>query len=259
MIKRGYILFSMVLSTFSMAQNEDTTKHHLFCFIETQIVFAKTLPELGKWDDLNVYIAQSKSYNFKTPSLGYGYIYKRKRLFLRMEFSFWYGMKQLSYSYYYADWYGPPPQYQTANTYHDTFSGTAHFYNVDWNNSIGIKIGKRSSIFFGLKKNFLVNYTYRGELVRDIKTYQFYAWGMQSTLLEEETIHLKNDQITKRNHQTISDFIFYSFGYNYQYLTKKGRGIILEASASIPIPIFYGDYGPYSFNLKFGYKLAKVK
>ncbi len=253
------IIILTTLSIFSNAQiRTDSTKLNLYCFSEIPFVYAKTLPTLDKWSDVDAYIIQSTNYKFKTPAFGVGFFYKGKRIFLRTECSFWYGLKEANFSHYFNDWSGPPPQFADGTSTRETFSGTVNYYNVDCNTSIGYRIGKRSTLFYGIKRNFLVNYSFNGDFTREFATYRYYAWGMPADLLDHG-IEKENGKNVSVSRQVMSGFLFHTLGYSFQFVTKNSRGFIIEALALFPIPLFYGDYGPWSFNLKFGYKLGKSK
>lgn len=181
------------------------------------------------------YIVQWENYNFKTPELSAGWMFKRKDFFLNSSLAFWMGRKDVSYSRYYSansldpKDEKPYDQINSADNYgiNEIFSGKVSGYNLDWHLTVGANMGKHFSMFLGYQRNFLLYTSIDGSL---------YKYGSHNVFWQPtqyfEVAYSGND-IKNEWTQSLSGIDYFSLGFNYSLEWNK-RDLFLELQVSRP-------------------------
>lgn len=210
---------------------------------------------------------QSASYNFKSPALSLGYMYRGKPFFFRIDLSYWMGRKNISYSYFYRtsgpDLYdqSPYPKTKVGDIYYSVnqeFQANVKFHYLDFNATIGKTLGKYFTILTGLRTNSLIYHVIQGNL--DVYATKYMDNGNNSSGIELEKLkyHYKNNQAKSKTKQTFQTGVYLTFGINAVVEMGERDGFIeldYNIMTNNPVPTMNHNF----FNLKTGIALFKKR
>jgi len=128
-IKNQLFVYFVFSCAFLNGQVTDSAKHHLYTGLEVAIPYAKSSPKIVKWYSDGPYQIQKEAFKFRSTPISIGYIYRRRKLFFRSEFLFWYGYKKLSFYHNYKNFDGPPPNSPDIAIWsEEKFKGSIHLF-----------------------------------------------------------------------------------------------------------------------------------
>lgn len=260
------ILFN--LFCFSQSAKDSLKKFGFYASIEVSspIYYPEKLGE--KYFDPSIYTLQWKRFEFKSPSIGIGYFYRHKALFFRTELAYWYGLKNAETSGYFSanniegvstHYTGPPTNAVGVMyySYYERSTGNLQINNLDLELALGRTIGKRVSIFTGIKINGIIFYNFTGELTRYGNKYSSNGLYAASTKLEEVNVKYVGKEIKKTKFQELNGILFFNFGANYFYSIGK-TPCFTEFVFNLPIGNGYNSNKAY-IGLKFGFSIKNLK
>ncbi len=262
-------LFFIILSLCFIGKifsQRDTLKHRIFASTELTYSYFTGEKYGDKYFSSSAYKFQWAPYNFRTPSLGVGYLHRKKNLFLKTGLAFFLGEKKITHTNYSVS---TSPQNNSNPGNHfpylsnvgtiyyrniDDFSGKVIFYNLDWDLNIGARIFNNVSLFIGLKNTFLLDYTIKGTINRESQKHSYNGPYTSATYIESEYIQFQDNEVKKIMPQILGGSRVYTAGINYTFKIKDKK-LFTEFSAGYPFG-YYSYSSVYAcFNLKIGYIL----
>lgn len=244
-------LFSLIYCSFLKAQKNPRPREN---YIYGSIALSdpqgtmRSKPTEGsslKYFNPDAYIVSWAPFSFKSPELGFGWMLRRKGLYLNTGLSFWYAQKKVIYGVErYTDDLKPMgtsidayPGYGQTIPYdiyyiQEAFSGKLGYYNLDWHLVVGRNLGSHFSIFAGYQRNFLLYYAIDGGFSKhvDVITRTSYSTSVISDSWLET---YENNSIKEQYGQVVMDVHFLMIGFNYNHALAE-RNLSYELQAAFP-------------------------
>lgn len=207
------------------------------------------------------YFLQLAEFNFRSPALTAGYLYRGKHFFFKSGISYWMGIKRV----YYTDSYSsttPFRQKQTGQftaTYYQVdqeFNGSVTFHYADPYIFVGKTLGRNLSLVAGCKNNILVYRSIKGALFQQIDKY--HVSQNNRMYLGRTESRYRNNEIKGKDGQVFENLFFLCFGLNSVFVAGE-RDCYIQLDYDYSISYNMQMMQKAGINLKAGMSLRKKK
>ncbi|MBK7667740.1 MAG: hypothetical protein IPJ32_10600 [Sphingobacteriaceae bacterium] len=200
----------------------------------------------GRYSEGYFFKFDTKPYKFQTPGIGVGYVLSRHALFIKTDFNYWYGTKNLNDDFSFrSDDKNTKDPYQSfpvltasgqlqgsddpvGHRYYrikDHYSGSINIHYFDIGFAITGNITRFLRMYSGWRINWMMKYSYKGKIDREASLYEVKKYVSQyeriDSLIQVENLEYKNKEVEAKSVQELSSFIFYNFGLNANFRIKK--------------------------------------